>query len=101
MSIWTGSNLAAQGRYLNGADAAARGGKAAYGGAVGVVNITLEQGLAANECAIHVTPEFTAAAVAPAYFHASNTVKQVITKDATNANINVNFSWSVFQLPAT
>lgn len=101
MSIWTGGNLAAMGRYFNGVEGKGQGGKATYGGAVGVVNITLEQGLAANECAILVTPEFTAANVAPAYFHASNTLKQVITKDTTNANINVNFSWGVFQLPAT
>ena len=99
MSIWTGSNLAAQGRWI-GADAVGKGGKATYS-APGVVNITLEQGLNANECAIHVTPEYGTTSFSPSYYHASNTVKQVITKDSTNANINANFSWSVFQLPAT
>lgn len=101
MSIWDGSNIVAQGRYLNGADVAARGGKASYSGGVGVVNVTLEQGLTANEGSIWVSPEFTATNISVGIAFVSPTVRQVVTKDATNANINCNFSWIAFQLPGS
>jgi hypothetical protein len=90
--------FAAYGRWASADVAGNKGAKVAVTGA-GTFTITLEgAGLAANECAILVTPE---ANLYPQYAHTSNTVKTVILRDTTNVATNGNFSFAVLQFAAT
>ena len=100
MGLFTGNNIAAQGRWAGADTAKSQGGKVAQTG-TGVYTITLEQGLNANECVPLITVQDATVAVSPSVVHTSATVKTVTLRDSTNAAINSNFGWGVWQLPAT
>lgn len=105
-SLFNGQNLVAQGRWGGVDTKNGKGGKVTQNTtpAAGLYDLTLEQGLALNEYVVQVIPESAnsgAVGVIPSVIDLTKTVKQVLLKDVTNANINANFQWSVFQLPGT
>lgn len=103
MSIMNGANLVAQGRWAGSASSTTKGCTLAQGSGNGNYILTLDAGLAANECVLQITPE-TAGAV-PSYVNTSNTKKTITMGGAADGNAlnvaNANFSVSVYQLPNT
>lgn len=97
MSQFNGANLVATGRWAGSAASTTKGCTLTQGSGTGNYLITLEQGLAANECIVLLTPE---SAVGPRYAHTSNTVKTVTLGDPTNLSnaANGNFNFQVLQV---
>jgi hypothetical protein len=98
-SQFNGQNIVAQGRWAGAASSSTKGCTITQAN-TGNYIVTLEQGLGANECIIHVTPE---TAVGPRYSHTNNTSKLITLGDPTNLSntANGNFNVTVFQLPGT
>jgi hypothetical protein len=99
MSLINGQNIVASGRWAGSAASTTKGCSLTQAN-TGNYTVTLEQGLAANECIILITPE---TAIGPRYAHTSNTVKTITTGDPTNLSntANGNFNFVVLQVPGT
>jgi hypothetical protein len=101
-SQFNGQNIVAQGRWGGpaGESKNTKGAKITQNTVqpTGVYDLTLEQPLALGEYVIGALPEQQSIMSST---DLTAKVKQIFLRDTTNANLNGNFTWTVFQMPGT